>query len=202
MGKMLHSFDYIIWPDPLTPENLLLSNGRPKTLAHVQAVAEECVRIGKRFGLTEETCRLAGMLHDISAVIRPQDMLAWAEAHAMPLCEAERRYPFLLHQRMSRLVAQTAFQVTDDAVLSAVECHTTLKANASILDMTLFIADKIAWDQPGEPPYLHDVLSALETSLEAACLCYMKVIEQSGKLLYPHACWTEAVQWLTKENPT
>ena len=193
---MLHSFSYLQFPSPLTPENLLLSNGRPKTLAHVQAVSEECVQLARRFGLDEETCRLAGVLHDVSAVIRPADMLAWAEAHAMPLCEAEQRYPFLLHQRMSRLVAQDVFGVTDEAVLSSVECHTTLKAHASAYDMALFIADKIAWDQPGEPPYLQQVLRSLDLSLEKACLVYMHEIERSGKLLYPHTQWTEAVRWL------
>lgn len=193
---MLHTFLYLQIPSPLTPEALLLANGRPKTLAHVQAVAEECARIGRQFGLDEETCRPAGMLHDISAVIRPADMLEWAQAHAMPLCEAEKRYPFLLHQRLSRLVAQDDFGITDEAVLSSVECHTTLKAHASAYDMALFLADKIAWDQPGEPPYVNKVLSALDLSLEQACLVYMHEIEHSGKLLYPHTQWTEAVRWL------
>ena len=193
---MLHLFSCLQLPSPLTPEALLLANGRPKTLAHVQAVSEECVQLARRFGLDEETCRLAGMRHDVSAVIRPADMLAWAEAHAMPLCEAEKRHPFLLHQRMSRLVAQDDFGITEEAVLSSVECHTTLKAHASAYDMALFIADKIAWDQPGEPPYLNKVLSALETSLQKACLVYMHETERSGKLLYPHTQWTEAVRWL------
>ena len=193
---MLTHFSYIQIPTSLTAETLLLANSRPKTLAHVQAVSEECAHLARRFGLNEENCRIAGMLHDISAVIRPGDMLAWAETHHMPLCEAERRHPFLLHQRMSRLVAETAFGIADESILSAIECHTTLKSNASPCDMVLFIADKIAWDQPGEPPYLQAVTNALETSLAKACLAYMTDTEQSGKLLFPHTNWTEAVQWL------
>ena len=193
---MLTHFPYLQIPTPLTAEALLLANGRPKTLAHVQAVSEECARLAQRFGLNEDHCRMAGMLHDISAVIRPDDMLTWAETHHMPLCEAERRHPFLLHQRMSRLVAETAFGITDEPILSAIECHTTLKSNPSPCDMALFIADKIAWDQPGEPPYLQAVTSTLETSLEEACLAYMTYTEQSGKLLFPHTNWTKAVRWL------
>ena len=195
---MLQTYGYIVLPDSLTPEKLLLANGRPKTLAHVQAVAEECVRLGRLFGLEAESCRLGGMLHDISAVIRPADMLAWTEAHALPLCEAERRHPFLLHQRLSREVAQRCFDVREAAVLSAIECHTTLRAHATAMDMALFLADKIAWDQPGEPPYLAQLLRALEHSLPAACLCYMTWTEESGRLLYPHTWWTEAAAWLRK----
>lgn len=194
---ILKDFAYIRLPDHPTPDGLLEANGRPKTLAHVQNVAQECAKMAQRFGLDEDKCRLAGMLHDISAVIRPSDMLVWAQEKGMPLCEAERKYPFLLHQRLSRVAAEQFFGVRDEDVLSAVECHTTLKENASFYDMALFIADKIAWDQPGEPPYLGPVLDALERSLEAACLAYMRYTEESGKLLYPHTHWTKAVRWLT-----
>lgn len=193
---LFETFDYIRLPEACTPEELLLANGRPKTLAHVQAVSEECARLARRFGLSENHCRLAGLMHDISAVIRPADMLAWAEAHGLPLCEAERRHPFLLHQRLSRIAAQEAFGVCDEDILCAIECHTTLRAHASAMDMALFIADKIAWDQPGEPPYLAQVLRALDTSLASACLAYMTHTMDTGKLLFPHTNWTEAVRWL------
>ena len=194
---MLKTFDYIHLPQMLTPEELLLANGRPKTLAHVQAVSDECAALARRFQLDEGQCRLAGMLHDISAVIRPSDMLRWAEEHPLPLCEAERRHPFLLHQRLSAIVAREDFGVTDEAVLSAIACHTTLRAQASSIDMALFLADKIAWDQPGEPPYLDALSAALEQSMEAACLAYMKHTVESGRLLYPHTNWTRAMEWLT-----
>ena len=196
---MLRTFTYIHLPQSLTPEELLLANGRPRTLAHVQAVAEECARLGARFGVDETQCRLCGMLHDISAVIRPADMLAWTEANGLEWCEAERRHPFLLHQRLSAVVAREDFGVTDGEVLSAIACHTTLQANASPLDMALFLADKIAWDQPGEPPYLSSLLEALERSMQAACLAYMTFTQESGKLLWPHTNWTRAMEWLKSE---
>ena len=34
-------------------------------------------------------------------------------------------------------------------ILKAIESHTTLRSNPSKLDMIIFIADKLAWDQPG-----------------------------------------------------
>lgn len=193
---IFEDFAYIRMPGERTPERLLEHCGMPRTLAHVRAVAQECARIAERFGLDKEKCCLAGILHDVSAVIRREDMLRWAKERGMPLCQAEERYPFLLHQRLSRIAAEEAFGVQDQDVLSAVECHTTLKANAAPCDMALFIADKIAWDQPGEPPYLKAVEEALEQSLEAACLAYMTYTEEAGKLLYPHDQWTEAVCWL------
>lgn len=191
---IFNEFAYIAHPDEATPEAMLAQNGRPKTLAHVRAVAQECQRIAGTYGLDASKCRMAGLLHDVSAVIKATDMLIWAKQNALPLCEAEERYPFLLHQRLSAVAAQQAFGVADEDVLSAVACHTTLKAHASPYDMALFLADKIAWDQPGEPPYLNAVIRALETSLEKACLVYMDYANDS--LLCPHDNWVQALDWL------
>ena len=191
---IFNEFAYIAHPDEPTPEAMLEHNSRPKTLAHVRAVAQECQRIAGTYGLDASKCRMAGLLHDVSAVIKAADMLSWAKQNALPLCEAEERYPFLLHQRLSAVAAQQAFGVTDEDVLSAVACHTTLKADASPYDMALFLADKIAWDQPGEPPYLNAVIRALETSLEKACLVYMEYA--AGSLLCPHDSWVQALEWL------
>ena len=192
-------FSYIAVPEfsgdvASDARRVLIENGKAKTFEHVRDVAEMNARIGRMFGLNEEKCRAAGYLHDISAVIRPGDMLEFAKNAGMGVCEAEERYPFLLHQRLSAVAAQQAFGVTDEDVLSAVACHTTLKADASPYDMALFLADKIAWDQPGEPPYLNAVIRALETSLEKACLVYMEYA--AGSLLCPHDSWVQALEWL------
>lgn len=175
---------------------LLLSRGKPKTWQHVQDVAQECVHLAERFGLDAEQCRLAGILHDISAVIPAVDMLRYARENDMPLDDAEINHPFLLHQRLSAQVARCCFGVKDEAVLAAIACHTTLRAEASGVDMALFLADKIAWDQPGEPPFLAIVNAALEVSLKEACRVYVDYVMDNGMILQPHQDLLAAREWL------
>ena len=179
-------------------KNLLECNGKGSTYAHVVSVAEANAEIAARFGLNASLCRTAALLHDISAVIAPKDMLEYAKGNGLELCEAELRFPFLLHQRISRIVAQEYFGVTDHSVLSAIECHTTLRPHASREDMALFIADKIAWDQPGIPPFDAAVRAALAHSLEDACLAYMTYMRDNDKILYPHTLWNLALNWLSE----
>ena len=175
---------------------LLCSCGKHATWAHVQAVAEACAVLARRFGLDEAQCRLAGILHDISAVIPPREMLRYAQETGMPLDPAEEKYPFLLHQRLSAIVAEECFGVNDPAVLSAIACHTTLRAEASGADMALFLADKIAWDQPGEPPFLPVVNHALDISLRHACRVYIDYVMDNGMILLPHQNLLAAQAWL------
>lgn len=178
---------------------LLTANSRPKTLAHILDVTEICLRIADMHLLDREKCRRAALLHDISAVIRPADMTAYATEQGMGLCAAEEKHPFLLHQRMSALVAAEDFGISDEQVLSATDCHTTLKAGADMYDMALFIADKLAWDQEGVPPF-YDEVYALLPDLPSACLAYMDHMQDTGRLLYPHTRWTEAYRYLTEKK--
>ena len=174
---------------------LLEINRRPKTLSHILDVAEMNVRIARMHGLDADICRKAALLHDISAVIKADDMYAYAVENGMQLCEAEERYHFLLHQRMSEIAAREYFRIDDARILSPVKCHTTLKADADEYDMALFIADKLAWDREGVPPFYEDVYSRLN-DLPAACLAYMDYMQDSGELLCPHTDWAAAYTYL------
>ena len=201
----LNDYARIVLPDKTGSleqdiKNLLERNGKSATYAHVASVAAANADIAARFGLNASACRQAALLHDVSAIIRPTDMLGYAEENRLELCEAERRFPFLLHQRISRIIAEDYFGVTDEAVLSAIECHTTLRPHASRQDMALFLADKIAWDQPGVPPFDAAVRAALEHSLERACLEYMTYMVQNDKILCPHTLWNLALDWLREEQ--
>lgn len=200
---ILKDFSYAVFPDRTGDllddvRALMKANQMPKTLAHVENVAEMCGKIAVQYGLEQEICIAAGLLHDVGAVIRRSDMPEFARGYGFSLCEAEIRYPFLLHQRISRVIAEEYFGIEDERILSAAECHTTLKKQPSMEDMTLFIADKLAWDQEGKPPYDDQVREALTCSLQKACLCYMKYMQESGGILYPHIHWSEAFAWLEK----
>lgn len=176
--------------------SLLYSKGKEKTFAHSRDVAEMNIRIAQQYSLDKDICELCGYLHDISAVVPPQDMMKYAAENGWYIDEAETEHPFLLHQRISRIIAQDDFGVTDERILSAVEHHTTLKANPSVYDMALFIADKLAWDQLEEAPFFTIVNNALGKSLELASLAYMDYIVEHKIILHPHKWFVEGVDFL------
>ena len=177
-------------------KNILLINGRSNTYIHVANVADRNALISKTYDLDHDKCVIAGLLHDISAVIRPEDMLKYAYENRLEICEAERKYPFLLHQRLSKICAVEYFNISDEEILSAIECHTTLKKWPSKYEMSLFIADKLAWDREGLPPFYEEVNAALDISLEAASYKYMEYMVDNDMILLPHDNWIEAYEQL------
>jgi predicted HD superfamily hydrolase involved in NAD metabolism len=147
------------------------------TAGHVRAVAQEAVRLATHFhGIDAQQAAAAGWLHDISAVVPVTSRIAFAERCGIPVLPEERQAPMILHQKLSAVFAQHLFGVGDAAVLDAITCHTTLRRDAKPLDKVVFLADKIAWDQDGTPPYMGALLHALSLSLDAAVCVYLQTL--------------------------
>lgn len=193
----LSEFDYIktinktgILTDDVC--NLLEINNKKHTKEHVLNVAETNLKLADKFKLNSEICFKSALLHDVSAIIKPEDMIKIAKNINLELDISEKKYPFLLHQRISKLLAVDYFNITANDTLSSIECHSTLKSGPSKYEMALFLADKISWDQEGKPPYYDIIMSSLDNSLESACKNYIDYLYNNNKLLCPHKWMNEA----------
>lgn len=134
-------------------KNKYLSHHKQDVLKHVEIVADIAVGIAKVYDIDITKTKLAALLHDISGIMTPQEMYDFAKMRGLEIDPAEEKYHALLHQRVSKIIAQEEFGITDTDILNAVERHTTLKKNASLYDKVIFIADKISWDSKGIPSY-------------------------------------------------
>ena len=82
--------------------------------------------IAARFGLDISVATTAAWLHDISNGLQPSDMLDYALDRGWAIDGSERRHPFLLHQRLSAVLAKELFGIKNGLILSAVECRAPL----------------------------------------------------------------------------
>ncbi|HOU13775.1 MAG TPA: bis(5'-nucleosyl)-tetraphosphatase (symmetrical) YqeK [Anaerolineae bacterium] len=174
--------------------------GCPNTAVHSAAVAAEARRLAAQVDVDETAAAQAAWLHDISAVFPADERVAAAEGLGIDVLPEERTLPMILHQKLSAVLAREVFGVTDAAVLSAIGCHTTLKVEASRLDKLIFVADKLAWDQPGEPPYRAAMIAALVESLDAAACVYLRYLwERRATLAVVHPWFAAAYRQLCHE---
>lgn len=155
---------------------LLVHHGCSRTASHSVDVAGEAKRLARRWGECPNDAELAGLLHDISAVVPAGKRLALAEGSGIEVVAEERQFPMIIHQKLSAAMAVELFAVKSAEVISAIGCHTTLKAGASKLDKIVFVADKISWDQPGTPPYLAEILKAADHSIDRAAYVYLRYL--------------------------
>jgi len=156
----------------------LVHHGCARTAEHVERVAQEAMRVAHRFGEDPEAAATAGWLHDVSAVFPSAERAVVARQFGLPVLPEEDEFPMILHQKLSVVLGRELFGVTDPVILGAVGCHTTLRRDPTRLDLVLFVADKLAWDQAGVPPFLDQVVAGLQHSLEDGALAYLAWMHQ------------------------
>ncbi|WP_054957248.1 bis(5'-nucleosyl)-tetraphosphatase (symmetrical) YqeK [Paenibacillus dakarensis] len=164
-------------------------NRCPKTAQHCVEVGSEARKIAERFNADPAEAEIAGWLHDISAVFPNEQRIAAAKELQIDILPEEEAFPMIIHQKISRVMAQDIFKITNIEILDAVGCHTTLRANSTKLDQVLFVADKIAWDQTGEPPYIQELNRGLELSLTHGAYSYIHYLWQRKESLKVIHSW-------------
>ncbi|EGO8388559.1 HD domain-containing protein [Enterococcus faecalis] len=164
----------------------LVSKNCEKTYYHCMEVGEYAYQLGEKYLTSPEKVSIAGYLHDISAIYPNNQRISVAQKYGIELNEAEMAFSMIIHQKISKSIAKMDFGIEDNEILSAIECHTTLKKNYSDIDLVLFVADKIKWDQEGKPPYLDGLLQALNCSLENAAYFYIDyILKHDIKVVHP-----------------
>jgi HD superfamily phosphohydrolase YqeK len=164
-------------------ENILLKYNKIIVLNHSKEVAKMGLRLSKRFDCDKHKIKLASYLHDISCIIPNENKIELSEYFGIDILEEERKFPMLLHQKISKEIAKNVFRINDDQILGSISCHTTLKASPSKMDMILFISDKLKWDQKITPPYEKIVIKGLKKSLEDGIIIYLNYLMENKEQL-------------------
>lgn len=174
--------------------------GRLDTLAHVSQVAAEAEELAGRAGADRAAARLAALAHDLADVVPVAEMPAVAAGMGLPIGEADRAIPQLLHGPIAAAALEEKLDLRDRDLLNAVRYHSTLRAGASTLEKIIFVADKLAYDPTS--PHRGEYVPALRAarSLDGAALVYLGFLQEYasryGWLMHPNA--TAAYQELVE----
>ncbi|ANY75272.1 HAD family hydrolase [Paenibacillus ihbetae] len=169
-------------------QQFLTLNQCSETAKHCLDVGAESRRLAVMFNADPVAAETAGWLHDISVVFPNHARIDAARQLSIDVLPEEEKYPMIIHQKISKVMAEQIFHITDEGILNAVGCHTTLRSNSTLLDQVLFVADKISWDQKGTPPYLIELKKNLQESLTHGAFTYINYLwerKETLKVIHP-----------------
>lgn len=115
---------------------------KEKRVAHVIGCSQTAVELARRWGADETDAARAGILHDVTKALDGPEQLRLCEKYGIMTDTFERTNTKLLHAKTGSAVAKEIFG-ENDAVCSAIYWHTTGKANMSLLEKILYLADYI-----------------------------------------------------------
>ena len=119
----------------------------PKRAGHILAVEDMAVRLGKLYTKTEESERIlraAALLHDVTKEKKGEEQLALCKKYNIKLTAEELCAPKTHHARTAAAKILKEYpEFADENVVSAVRWHTTGRADMSIYEKLVFLADYI-----------------------------------------------------------
>lgn len=111
---------------------------------HSVNVAKEAVKLARRYGADEKKAETAGILHDIMKDTPPPEQLQIIESSGIILTNLERNAPKLWHAVAGMAYLEHVLKITDSDILNAVRYHTTARAQMTLLEKIIYIADYIS----------------------------------------------------------
>ena len=174
----------------------VVTDGRTPPESALCAVGDFCFLAGKP---DPELARHAAILHDCTKYLGLEDQLHLCEKYCIELDSLERQAVKLLHSKTGACIAKYVFGEPDE-VYEAIFWHTTGKADMTLLDKVLYMADYI------EPNRDFDGVEELRklayTDLDQAMLLgvdsTIREMEERGYLI--HTNTREARQWLLDQG--
>ena len=113
---------------------------KPNRVAHVLGCRQTAVELAKIYGVDETDAARAALLHDITKALDGPLQLTLCDCYGTILDDFSQRNPKTLHALTGSLVAQRIFG-ENQAVVDAIRCHTTGKADMNTLEKIIYVAD-------------------------------------------------------------
>ena len=142
-----------------------------KRFEHSLNVAQEAVKLAKKFGADPEKAEAAGILHDILKDTPADKQLKIISDFGIIMSDVELSVKKSWHAISGAAYIRNVLHIEDAEIVDAVRYHTTGRHNMTVLEKVVFVADFISKDR--DYPGVEEIRKAARKSLLAAMLSGM-----------------------------
>lgn len=189
---------YGVRPEPETLWELAQEWYQPKRVPHVLGCRETAVKLAERWGEDVLDAETAAILHDITKKTPVKEQLQFCESCDIIIPNFAEEYEAMFHAFSGAAAAVLEFGVSD-RVRDAIMWHTTGKADMTLLEKIIWLADYMEPTRKTEG--LAEIRELAYSNLDAALCCAMEnsiqYMERAGFHLHPAT--GEALAFLRKE---
>lgn len=153
---------------------------------HSKGVQKTAGELAKHYGVDVEKAELAGLMHDCVKNLPVEEMLRLCEEFGCELDFVTQREHKLIHAPLGAYYSKNVFGIDDEEIFNAIYCHTTAKANMTIFEKIIYIADVI------EPNRKYDIIDEMrKLAYEDIDLAMLRILNytiskqlSAGKMLH------------------
>ena len=115
----------------------------PKRYKHVMGVCDEAVKLAKAYGADEDKAYIAALLHDCAKGFTEEEQFRLCSEYGVELDEISKKCPPVIHAPLGAEIARREYRIDDEEVLDAIRWHTVGRADMSLLEKIVYLADMI-----------------------------------------------------------
>ncbi|NLA87736.1 MAG: HD domain-containing protein, partial [Clostridiales bacterium] len=172
---------------------------KPNRIPHTLGCETESVKLAARWGADLDEAREAAILHDITKHLELEAQLQLCIKYGIMTDNVEMAEVKLLHAKTGAAVARDIYGASQ-AVYDAIFWHTTGRADMSLLEKTVYIADYI--EPTRDFSGLDKLRNLAYSDLDAAVIMglQMSMDDLRSRGITPHKRTAEALAWFTEHR--
>ena len=167
------------------------------TYTHSVNVSKEARRLAKIFGCDEEKAALAGILHDITKETPKEEQLQIILDSGIILSSLEKNSSKLWHGISGSVYIEQILGIKDQDILNAVRYHTTGRANMSLLEKIIYVADYTSEERTynGVATMRKKAKKSIESAMLYGLKFTLKDLSKREMTIHPDAlaCYNEII---------
>lgn len=164
---------------------------------HSVNVSKEARRLAKIFGCDEEKAALAGILHDITKETPKEEQLQIILDSGIILSSLEKNSSKLWHGISGSVYIEQILGIKDQDILNAVRYHTTGRANMSLLEKIIYVADYTSEERTynGVATMRKKAKKSIESAMLYGLKFTLKDLSKREMTIHPDAlaCYNEII---------
>ena len=169
-------------------QEVVVSLLKPNRVAHVLGCRETAVELARLYGADETDAARAALLHDITKALGGQLQLTMCRSYGTILDKFSQKNPKTLHALTGSLVAERIFG-ENEAVVDAIRCHTTGKADMNLLEKIIYVADYVEpnRDFPGVEELRNLAYTDITKALKLGLQNTLNLLHRQGSDISPES---------------
>ena len=178
-------------------EKVVVNLLNPNRVKHVLGCRDTAADLARVWGTDETDAARAGLMHDITKALDGPLQLTLCREYGKVLDEFSENNPKTLHALTGSLVAERIFG-ENEAVVKAIESHTTGKPAMNTLEKIIYVADYMEpnRDFPGVEELRRLAYTDLDGALKLGLEMTLAMLKQQKRQISPAS--SQALEYLTK----
>ena len=163
---------------------------------HSLCVSESAAMLAQRYSADVEKARVAGILHDAMKESSAEEQLEVIEKAGMTITPLEKSQNKFYHQISGAAFAKAVLNIDDAEILDAIRYHTTGRADMTLMDEIIYLADFISADRDYDDVDVmrSKVDEGKEQGLLYATAYTIKSVAEKGNIIHPDT--VNAYNWI------